>query len=141
MYAKDIGNIDAVPCPEREEPRAMLRTTALLSSSLVVTSLLLLAHPALSLPINCAKAATANEKTICSDPTLIQADARMDTLYNVAIHFVAMGTRGDLEDQQPVWIKQREACGISKPCIRQAYKKRTAIFEAIISHVATFGPF
>jgi uncharacterized protein len=107
----------------------------------MLANLFFLADPAFSLPINCAKASTANEKTICSDPTLIQADARMDTLYNVVIHFVAMGARGDLEDQQPVWIKQREACATSKPCIRAAYKKRTAIFEAIISHVATFGPF
>jgi uncharacterized protein len=94
-----------------------------------------------SLPINCAKAVTANEKTICSDPTLIQADARMDTLYNLSLHFVAMGTRGDLQDQQLVWVRQREACGTSRPCIREAYRKRTAVFEAIIRRVATFGPF
>ena len=111
------------------------------ASFLLVSGLLLFVPQAFSLPINCAKAATPNEKTICSDPTLIQADARMDTLYNVSLHFVAMGTRGDLQDQQPVWISQREACGTSKTCIRAAYKKRTAVFEAIIKHVATFGPF
>lgn len=108
---------------------------------LLVISLLLFVPRAFSLPINCAKAATPNEKTICSDPTLIQADARMDTLYNVSLHFVAMGTRGDLQDQQPIWIRQREACGTDKCCIRAAYKKRTAVFETIIKHVATFGPF
>jgi len=96
---------------------------------------------ALALPINCAKAATPNEKTICSDTTLIQTDARMDTLYNISLHFVAMGTRGDLQDQQAVWVRQREACGTNKTCIRAAYKKRTAVFEAIIKRVATFGPF
>jgi uncharacterized protein len=111
------------------------------TSFLFVAALLLFVPQAFSLPINCAKAATPNEKTICSDPTLLQADARMDTLYNVSLHFVAMGTRGDLQDQQPIWISQREACGTSKPCIRAVYKKRTAIFEAIIKHVATFGPF
>lgn len=110
-------------------------------SLLFVAALLLFVPQAFSIPINCAKAATPNEKTICSDPTLIQADARMDTLYNVSLHFVAMGTRGDLQDQQPIWISQREACGTSKTCIRAAYKKRTAVFEAIIKHVATFGPF
>lgn len=110
-------------------------------SLLLVASLLLFVPQAFSLPINCAKAATPTEKTICSDPTLIQADARMDTLYNISLHFVAMGTRGDLQEQQPLWISQREACGTCKPCIRVAYKKRTAVFEAIIRHVATFGPF
>jgi uncharacterized protein len=112
-----------------------------LPSFLYAACLLLLPPKAFCAPIDCAKAATPNEKTICSDPTLIQADARMDTLYNVSLHFVAMGTRGDLQDQQPVWIRQREACGTSKPCIRAAYKKRTAVFDAIIAHVATFGPF
>jgi uncharacterized protein len=111
------------------------------ASFLLVAALLLLVPQAFSIPIDCAKAATPNEKTICSDPTLIQADARMDTLYNVSLHFVAMGTRGDLQDQQPAWIRQREACGTNKPCIRAAYKKRTAVFEAIIKRVATFGPF
>jgi len=110
-------------------------------SFLLVAASLLFVPQAFSLPINCAKATTPNEKTICSDPTLIQADTRMDTLYNVSLHFVAMGTRGDLQDQQPIWISQREACGTSKPCIRAAYKKRTAVFETIIKHVATFGPF
>ncbi len=111
------------------------------TSFLLVATLLLLIPQAFPLPINCAKAATPNEKTICSDPTLIQADARMDTLYNISLHFVAMGIRGDLQDQQPVWIRQREACGTNKTCIRAAYKKRTAVFEAIIKRVATFGPF
>lgn len=119
----------------------MRRSHFFLPLSLIAACLLLLASRALCAPIDCAKAATPNEKTICSDPTLIQADARMDTLYNVSLHFVAMGMRGDLQDQQPVWIRQREACGTSKSCIRAAYKKRTAVFEAIIKHVATFGPF
>jgi uncharacterized protein len=119
----------------------MPRLTALLLPSLLVACLSLSSPRAFSLPINCARAITANEKTICSDPTLIQADARMDTLYNISLHFVAMGTRGNLQDQQSVWIRQRQACGTSKPCIREAYKKRTTVFETIIQHVATFGPF
>jgi uncharacterized protein len=111
------------------------------TSFLLVVALVLFVPRAFSLPINCAKAVTPNEKTICSDTTLIQADARMDTLYNISLHFVATGTRGDLQDQQPIWISQREACGTNKTCTRAAYKKRTAVFEAIIKHVATFGPF
>lgn len=119
----------------------MSRFIPLLQSSLLAAGLLAPAANAFSLPINCAKAATPNEKTICTDPTLIQADARMDTLYNVSIHFVAMGARGDLQEQQPVWLRHREACGTSKACIREAYKQRTAVFETIIKRVATFGPF
>ncbi|HUZ94386.1 MAG TPA: hypothetical protein VMU57_05680 [Edaphobacter sp.] len=111
------------------------------TSFLLIAAVFFFVPQAFPVPIHCAKAVTPNEKTICSDPTLIQADARMDTLYNISLHFVAMGTRGDLQDQQPVWISEREACGTSKPCIRAAYKKRTAVFEAIMKRVATFGPF
>jgi len=113
----------------------------LLSWPLLLACVLLPGSFAFARSIDCKKAVTPNEKTICSDPVLIQADARMDTLYNVAIHFVAMGTRGNLQEQQPVWVKQREACGTDKACICDAYKKRTAVFDAIIKHVATFGPF
>jgi len=121
--------------------RMMIGRIAFVSTSLLIICMLLFAPRAFSLPINCAKAATPDEKTICSDPTLIQADARMDTLYGISLHFVAMGARGDLRDQQPIWVQQREACGTSRPCIREAYRKRTAVFEAIIRRVATFGPF
>ena len=113
----------------------------LLSSFLLLACLFSQGPSAFARPIDCKKAVTPNEKTICSDPVLIQADARMDTLYNVAIHFVAMGTRGNLQEQQPIWVKQRQACGTDKACICDAYKKRTAVFETIIKHVATFGPF
>ncbi len=96
---------------------------------------------AIALPINCAHARTPDEKTICSDTTLIQADARLDTLYDISQHLVPMGTRGDLVDSQSAWIKQRQSCGTSKPCLRASYATRSAVFEAILKRVEQHGPF
>ncbi len=102
---------------------------------------LLLGAAANALPINCAHARTPDEKTVCSDPTLIQADARLDTLYDISQHLVPMGTRGDLVDSQRAWIKQRRACATDIACIRSAYTTRSAVFEAILKRVEQHGPF
>ena len=92
-------------------------------------------------PINCAKAANATERTICSTPSLLQADARMTTYFEIATQFVGMGVRGDLEDSQRDFVAVRDKCGTDKACILAAYKKQTAPLEAVIANVKTHGPF
>lgn len=92
-------------------------------------------------PLNCAKATSPTEHTVCKNPTLLQADARMTAYYEIAIQFVAMGQRGDLQDSQQAFPALRDHCGTDKACILAAYKKQTAPLEAVIAHVVTFGPF
>jgi|SRR5271170_993747 len=92
-------------------------------------------------PIDCAKATNATEKTICSTPTLLQADARMTAYFEIAIQFVGMGVRGDLGDSQQAFPAVRDKCGTNKACILAAYKKQTAPLEAVIANVVTHGPF
>ena len=104
-----------------------------------VTSLTLTAHAAS--PIDCAKATNPTEKTICSTPSLLQADARMTAYFEIATQFVAMGVRGDLQDSQQAFPAVRNKCGTNKACILAAYKKQTAPLEAVIANVKTHGPF
>jgi uncharacterized protein len=92
-------------------------------------------------PIDCAKASSPTEKTICSTPSLLQADARMTTYFEIATQFVGMGVRGDLYDSQQAFPAVRSKCGTNKACILAAYKKRTAPLEAVIANVKTHGPF
>jgi uncharacterized protein len=106
---------------------------------LAVTSLTLVAHAAL--PIDCAKTTNAPERTVCSTPSLLQADARMTAYYEIATQFVAMGQRGDLQDSQQAFPAVRNKCGTDKACILAAYKKQTAPLEDVIANVATHGPF
>jgi uncharacterized protein len=110
-----------------------------LSLALVASSLSLNAHAAS--PIDCAKASNPTEKTICNTPSLLQADARMTTYFEIAIQFVGMGVRGDLYDSQQAFPAVRNKCGTNKVCILTAYKKQTAPLEAVIANVKSHGPF
>jgi uncharacterized protein len=92
-------------------------------------------------PIDCAKIANATERTICSTPSLLQADARMTAYYEIAIQLVGMGVRGDLGDSQQAFPVVRNKCGADKACILAAYKKQTAPLEAVITNVKARGPF
>src|SRR5271170_7989825 len=107
--------------------------------ALAMVSLTLRAYAAS--PIDCAKASTPTEKTICSTPTLLQADARMTTYFEIATQFVGMGVRGDLQDSQQAFPAIRNKCGTDKACILAAYKKQTAPLEAVIANVEKQGPF
>jgi uncharacterized protein len=102
-------------------------------------SLTVTAHAAS--PLNCAKATNPTEKTICSTPSLLQADARMTAYLEIATQFVAMGVRGDLQDSQQAFPAVRNKCGTNKACILAAYKKQTAPLETVIANVKTHGPF
>ena len=87
------------------------------------------------------KATSATEKTICSTPTLLQTDARMIAYFEIAMQFVGMGVRGDLQDSQQAFPAMRNKCGTDKECILAAYKKQTTPLEAVIANVKTHGPF
>jgi uncharacterized protein len=92
-------------------------------------------------PLNCAKATTATEKTICSSYSLGQAEARMASLYQWATSFVAMGQRGAIQDAQSAFIKKREGCGSNAKCIGDVYTARIEQLEAVMDNVKQHGPF
>jgi uncharacterized protein len=110
-----------------------------LSLALSAASLTLTSHAAS--PIDCAKTTNPTQKTICSTPSLLQADSRMTTYFEIATQFVGMGVRGDLQDSQQAFPAIRNKCGTDKTCILAAYKKQTAPLEAVIANVKTHGPF
>ena len=107
--------------------------------ALAAASLTSSAHAAS--PIDCAKASSPTEKTVCSTPSLLQADARMTTYFEIATQFVGMGVRGDLQDSQRAFPTVVNKCGTDKTCILAAYQKQTAPLEAVIANVKTHGPF
>jgi uncharacterized protein len=110
-----------------------------LAFALASISFALAAHAAS--PIDCAKASSPTERTICKSPSLLQTDARLAAYYEIAIQFVGMGVRGDLGDSQQAFPAQRDKCGTNKVCIRAAYKKQISPLEAVIANVETHGPF
>jgi uncharacterized protein len=92
-------------------------------------------------PLDCAKARSPTERTICSDYALGRQEARMATLFEWTMSLVAMGQRGDIGDAQRDFIKTREACGVRVACIRAAYDARIAALEAVMKTIASHGPF
>jgi uncharacterized protein len=110
-----------------------------LTLALAAAFLTLRAHAAS--PIDCAKITNPTERTICSTPSLLQADARMTAYFEIAIQFVGMGVRGNLYDSQQAFPAMRNKCATDKACILAAYKKQTAPLEAVIANVKTHGPF
>jgi uncharacterized protein len=108
---------------------------------LMVMTSALPAAAAVYAPLDCAKAATAAEKAICSSYSLGQAEARMATLYQWATSFVAMGQRGIIQDQQAAFIKKREGCRADAKCIWSAYSIRIEQLEAVLDNVKQHGPF
>jgi uncharacterized protein len=65
----------------------------------------------------------------------------MKLLFDISRHFVAMGRRGVLEDEQTAWIRGRRACGANRQCLGSAYNHRIARLEGVIDEIATHGPF
>ncbi len=100
-----------------------------------------LAHAADYAPLDCAKAQSPTEKTICKTYSLGQAEARMATLYAVATSLVAMGQRGDIGDTQRQWLKTRETCGRDIACLSKAYSDRIRQLNAVIANIASHGPY
>ncbi len=92
-------------------------------------------------PMNCGKAKSAAETTICKDYGLGQLEARMATLYAVATSLVAMGQRGDMLGAQRDFLQERENCGADAACIRQKYDARIADLQGTIDAIASRGPF
>jgi uncharacterized protein len=92
-------------------------------------------------PLNCAKASSGAEHTICKSYALGQLEARMATLYSVATSLVTMGQRGDVEDVQRSWLKARDTCGERVSCLTSAYDDRIRALNDVVAGVASRGPF
>jgi uncharacterized protein len=114
------------------------------TGGLVVLGLLVVCAPARAAdyaPIDCGKASSPAERTICRSYPLGQAEARMATLFGVVTSLVAMGQRGDIGDAQRNWLKQRNACGDDTTCLARAYQSRIDALSAALDTVALHGPF
>ncbi len=92
-------------------------------------------------PLNCAKAASATEQAICKSYALGQAEARMATLYGIATSLVAMGQRGEIQDEQKAWLQARERCGARVACLTDSYGARIRALSGVIDGIAAHGPY
>jgi uncharacterized protein len=71
-----------------------------------------------------AKELKADEKAICDNRALNDADVKMATTFELLSGLLAMGSRGTLQDEQTAWLKKRQECAADAACIKAAYDER-----------------
>jgi uncharacterized protein len=49
--------------------------------------------------------------------------------------------RGDIQDAQRAFLKERNACGANVACLRRAYDGRISQLQAVMTRVMEKGPF
>ena len=96
---------------------------------------------ALAASFDCAKARAADEKAICAYRPLNDQDVRLDLLYDIHRHTLAMGGRGALEDDQREWLRQRHQCRANRACLVRAYDQRVGALQTGLQRIYSNGPF
>ncbi|WP_455872817.1 lysozyme inhibitor LprI family protein [Rhizobium yanglingense] len=71
-----------------------------------------------------AKELKPDEKVICDNRMLNDADVKMTTTFDLLSGLLAMGSRGTLQDEQMAWLKKRQECRADAACIKAAYDER-----------------
>jgi uncharacterized protein len=96
-----------------------------MSAALGLAILIFPSDPAWSASFDCdAKELKPDEKAICDNRTLNDADVKMVTTFELLSGLLAMGSRGTLQDEQTAWLKKRQECGADAACIKAAYDER-----------------
>jgi uncharacterized protein len=98
-------------------------------------------QPAAAASFDCSKAEAVDEKAICADQQLNDADVEMAVLYTQLKPLLGMGARGDMEDEQAAWLKRRAACGADRACLVKAYQERVQQLRGGFEALAKRGPF
>lgn len=99
--------------------------TTITTATALLLGLTLQALPAAAASFDCeGKTLAADEKAICDNRDLNDADVRMVTTFEILTGLLAMGTRGEMQEDQSAWLKRRQACAADVACIRTAYAER-----------------
>jgi uncharacterized protein len=97
-------------------------------------------QPSKAASFDCSKAKTRDEKAICANPQLNDADVEMSVLYTQLKPLLGMGARGDLEDEQAAWLKRRAGCGGDRACLGEAYEDRVRQLRSGFEVLSKRGP-
>lgn len=90
---------------------------------------------------DCNRARLPDEKAICASRQLSELDVEMAVRYETLTGLVAMGTRGNMQDEQQAWLTVRKKCGASQSCLTAAYRQRIQTLKDEYNHLASRGPF
>ncbi|MBN9246871.1 MAG: hypothetical protein J0I81_05365 [Hyphomicrobium sp.] len=117
--------------------RPIARTVAIIAMAMASTA----ANAGEYAPLDCSKAQSSAERTICKNYSLGQSEARMATLFSIVTSLVAMGQRGNIQDDQRKWLQSRNACADNLACLRESYAVRIQQLENVMAGIASRGPY
>ena len=93
--------------------------------------------PAQAASFDCEKTdLAADEKAICENRALNDADVKMVTTFDILSTLLAMGARGTMQDDQTAWLTKRQACNADEACIKAAYDERQTQLNAAFGDIA-----
>ncbi len=94
------------------------------------------ALPAQAASFDCQKPDLAEDETaICQTLSLNDMDVKMVTTFELLSGLLAMGARGELQDQQIAWLTQRGECKGDVACLTAAYTARMAQLATVYEGV------
>ncbi len=94
------------------------------------------AFPAHAASFDCQKPDLAEDETaICQTLSLNDMDVKMVTTFELLSGLLAMGARGELQDQQIEWLTKRGECKGDVACLTAAYTARMAQLATVYEGV------
>lgn len=100
---------------------------------------LLLTPQALATGMDCTKAASPVEKTLCANTDLYGLDAQMGSTYRELIDAIPQA-QPELRKAQRIWLKTRDQCTENIECLEQSYRKRLQSLQAQRNVAVAYKP-
>ncbi|MBP5955539.1 DUF1311 domain-containing protein [Pseudomonas anatoliensis] len=100
---------------------------------------LLFLQQAMANAMDCSKAATAVETTICANKGLYELDAQMGTVYR-GLMKASVEAQPELQRTQRLWLKVRNDCVEDVACLDQRYREQLKVLHAQWTVVVAHQP-
>lgn len=88
--------------------------------------------PAFAAGMDCSRAQSQTEKTICNSDELRERDKHLSDAYDLALITLYAQQRTSLQTAQKQWLKQRDECGADAACIDGRYQSRTEELQRLL---------
>jgi uncharacterized protein len=108
---------------------------------LLIFIMFLSAVPAVAASFDCAAAQLADERAVCHSRLLSEMDVEMAVRFQTLSGLVAMGTRGDMGDEQIQFLAARRRCGSDVKCLTPLYHTRIDVLKRQYESLQQRGPF
>ena len=100
---------------------------------------LLFFQQAMAAGMDCAKAVSAVENTVCADKGLYALDTQMGATYSKLMKSMP-DTKAELKSTQRLWLKDRDQCAEDVSCLNQRYRDRLESLQAQWIDTLAYSP-